>query len=167
MIAVRAESAADREAIRRVNERAFGGAAEADLVDALRGSPAWIPELSLVAADADVVVGHVLFSLVALDSGPELLSLGPMAVVPERQRDGVGSALVRHGLDLAAGMQYPYVVVLGHPEYYPRFGFVPARGLGIDTPYEAPDEAWMALPLGEAGEGMRGAVRYPPAWSGV
>ena len=167
MLAIRPERAVDRDAIRRLNQSAFGGPAEADLVDALRGSPDWIPELSLVAADGDELVGHVLFSVVALDSGPELLSLGPMAVAPERQREGIGGALVRRGLELAAGMRYPLVVVLGHPEYYPRFGFAPARGVGIDTPYEAPDEAWMALPLGDSGEGVRGTVRYPPAWSGV
>ena len=167
MLAIRPESDADRDAIRRLNESAFGGPAEADLVDALRGSPAWIPELSLVAADGDELVGHVLISVVALDSGPELLSLGPMAVAPERQREGIGVALVRRGLELAAQTPYPFVVVLGHPEYYPRFGFVPARGLGINTPYEAPDEAWMALALGEPAEGVRGMVRYPPAWSSV
>ena len=73
MLAIRPESDADRDAIRRLNESAFGGRAEADLVDALRGSPAWIPELSLVAVDGDELVGHVLFSVVALDCGPEPL----------------------------------------------------------------------------------------------
>jgi putative acetyltransferase len=120
-----------------------------------------------VAEEGAVIVGHILFSVVQLDSGPELLSLGPMAVTPERQRGAVGSALVRRGLELAQDTAYPLVVVLGHPAYYPRFGFEPARSYGIDTPYEAPDEAWMALPLPRYDERIRGTVAYPPAWSGV
>jgi putative acetyltransferase len=167
MMAVRAEAPGDENAIRRLNELAFDGPVEADLIDALRGSEAWLPEFSLVADDGAGIVGHVLFSVVRLDSGPELLSLGPMAVLPERQRGGVGGALIRRGLELAQSSAYPLVVVLGHPAYYPRFGFQPARGYGIETPYEAPDEAWMALPLPRYDEAIRGTVVYPPAWSDV
>jgi putative acetyltransferase len=166
-IAIRPEAPGDEGAIRRVNERAFGGRAEADLVDALRGSEFWLPELSLVAEDDSEIVGHVLFSVVPLDSGPGLLSLGPMAVVPERQRTGIGTALVQRGLERARDTPYPLVVVLGHPEYYPRFGFAPARRLGIATPYEAPDEAWMALALPGHDREVRGTVVYPQAWGGV
>jgi putative acetyltransferase len=157
----------DRQAIRRVNELAFAGPTEADIVDALRDSDAWLPELSLVAEDDTGIVGHALFSLVRLDSGPELLSLGPMAVLPDRQRAGVGAALVRRGLERARGTEYPLVVVLGHPEYYPRFGFRPASRYGIETRHEAPDEAWMALPLPAYDERVRGTVLYPPAWERV
>jgi putative acetyltransferase len=164
---IRPEEPADRQAIRRVNELAFGGSEEADIVDALRGTAAWLPELSLVAEDDAGVVGHVLFSVVQVEGGPELLSLGPMAVVPERQRTGVGTALIDRGLEDARRTECPLVVVLGHPEYYPRFGFAPAREYGIDTPYEAPDEAWMALPLPAYHERVRGMVRYPPAWGGA
>ena len=167
MTAVRAEAPGDEDAIRRLNELAFEGQTEADLIDALRGSEAWLPEFSLVADDGAGVVGHVLFSVVGLDSGPEVLSLGPMAVMPERQREGIGSALIRQGLALAQSTRYPLVVVLGHPAYYPRFGFEPARGYGIETPYEVPDEAWMALPLPRYDERVRGTVVYPAAWSGV
>jgi putative acetyltransferase len=162
---IRSETAADRDAIRRVNELAFPGREEADLVDALRGSGAWLPELSLVAEDDSGIVGHVLFSVVALDSGPDLLSLGPMAVLPDRQRAGIGTMLVRRGLELAKGTNYPLVVVLGHPEFYPRFGFVPARPQGIETLYEAPDEAWMVLQLPGYERQVRGTVCYPPAWA--
>jgi putative acetyltransferase len=163
---IRAERPGDRDAIRQVNEAAFGRAAEADLVDALRGTPAWVPDLSLVADDDGEISGHVLFSVVDLDTGPELLSLGPMAVHPDHQRTGVGTALVEHGLELARATEYPLVVVLGHPAYYPRFGFTPARRQGIETPYEAPDEAWLALPLPRyAGE--TGLVRYPAPWRDV
>jgi putative acetyltransferase len=161
---IRPETASDRDAIRRVNELAFERSEEADIVDALRGSDAWLPELSLVADDEAGIVGHLLFSVVALDSGPELLSLGPMAVMPDRQRAGIGTMLVRRGVELAARTNYPLVVVLGHPEYYPRFGFEPARPRGIETPYDAPGEAWMALRLPAYDPQIRGAVRYPPAW---
>jgi putative acetyltransferase len=162
---IRPEQPADRHAIRRVNELAFAGAEEADIVDALRGTAAWLPELSLVAEDESGIVGHALISVVELGGGAALLSLGPMAVLPERQRTGVGTALVDRGLQLARRTEYPLVVVLGHPEYYPRFGFAPGRRYGIETPYEAPDEAWMALPLPAYDEELRGTVRYPPAWS--
>jgi putative acetyltransferase len=167
VIAVRSELPADRDAIRRVNELAFGQPSEADLVDALRGSKAWLPELSVVAEDESGIVGHALFSVVNLDTGPELLSLGPMAVLPDRQRAGVGTRLVRWGLERARGTDYPLVVVVGHPDYYPRFGFRPARRYGIETPYDAPDEAWLALPLPAYDDRVRGTVRYPPAWASV
>jgi putative acetyltransferase len=167
VIIVRPELPGDRDAIRRVNELAFEGPAEADIVDALRDSNAWLPGLSLVAEDGTGIVGHALFSLVRLDSGPELLSLGPMAVLPERQRGGVGTALVRRGVRSARGTEYPLVVVLGHPDYYPRFGFRPARRYGIETPYDAPDEAWMALRLPAYDDRVRGTVLYPPAWDSV
>jgi putative acetyltransferase len=167
VIIVRPELAGDRDAIRRVNELAFEGPTEAEIVDALRDSDAWLPSLSLVAEDGTGIVGHALFSLVRLDSGPELLSLGPMAVLPERQRGGVGTALVRRGVQRARGTEYPLVVVLGHPDYYPRFGFRPARRYGIETPYDAPDEAWMALRLPAYDDRVRGTVLYPPAWDSV
>ena len=90
-----------------------------------------------------------------------------MAVVPDRQGAGIGASLVRRGLTLARQTAYPLVVVLGHPAYYPRFGFEPARPLGIETPYEAPDEAWMAVRLPAYDPSLRGTVRYPPAWEAV
>ena len=167
MISIRAERPEDLPAIRHVNEMAFERPDEADLVDALRGSDAWLPELSLVAEDEFGIVGHALFSLVQLDSGPDLLSLAPMAVASDRQRAGIGSSLIRHGLELAQHTEYPLVVVLGHPAYYPRFGFESARGLGIETPYDAPDEAWLALPLPAYDESARGTVRYPQAFEAV
>ena len=167
MIAVRPELPGDRDAIRRVNELAFGQPSEADLVDALRGSEAWLPELSVVAENESGIVGHALFSVVNLDTGPELLSLGPMAVLPDRQRAGVGTRLVRWGLERARDTDYPLVVVVGHPDYYPRFGFRHARRYGIETPYDAPDEAWLALPLPAYDDRVRGTVRYPPAWARV
>ncbi len=96
----------------------------------------------------------------------ELLSLGPMAVVGSSQRAGAGTALVQHGLQRARRTRYPLVVVLGHPDYYPRFGFEPARRYGIESPYPAPDQAWMALALPAYDADIQGTVRYPPAWGG-
>jgi putative acetyltransferase len=167
VISVRSELPSDRDAVRRVNELAFEGSTEADIVDALRGTEAWLPNLSLVAEADAVILGHALFSLVRLDSGPELLSLGPMAVLPDHQRAGVGSALVLQGLERARSTEYPLVVVLGHPDYYPRFGFRPARPYGIETPYDAPDEAWLVLALPAYDEHVRGIVLYPSAWESV
>ncbi len=166
MADVRAEQPGDADAIRQVLELAFEGSVEADLVDLLRSSDAWLPSLSLVAEADSEIVGHILFSLVEVDGTP-VLSLGPMGVTPGQQRSGVGTALVEHGLELARQSEHPLVVVLGHPEYYPRFGFTPARELEIGTPYEAPDEAWMALALPNYDGRLKGTVSYPPAWDAV
>jgi putative acetyltransferase len=166
-VSVRCERPGDEEAIRHVTELAFGRSAEADLVEALRGSDAWLPGFSLVADADSEIVGHVLFSTVRVDSGHELLSLAPMAVLPERQRTGVGAALVRAGLAQAHRSDYPLVVVLGHPEYYPRFGFEPADRYGIETPYEVAAEAWMALTMPTYTPAVRGRVQYPAAFAGL
>ena len=164
---VRSERDGDHDAIRRVNELAFEQPAEADLVDALRSSDAWLPELSLVAEEDGDLVGHALFTVAQLDTGPELLSLAPMAVLPGRQRSGVGAAMVREGLERARATDYPLVAVLGHAEYYPRFGFEAARAYGITTPHDVPDEVWMVLPLPAYDPSIRGEIVYPPAFDGV
>ncbi len=162
MVKIRPETGRDRAAIRRVNEAAFETATEADLVEALRGTDAWIPELSLVAEDENRVVGHLLITVARLDSGPEVLALAPMAVEPGRQERGIGSALVRDALARCTETSYPILVVLGHPTYYPRFGFRSAQALGITAPFEVPDEAWMALPLPAYEAGLQGTLVYPP-----
>jgi putative acetyltransferase len=163
---VRPETAADHDAIRRVHELAFApSAVEARLVDLLRAAGDLVPELCLVAVEGGRVVGHIAYSRARLDSGHELLSLAPMGVLPERQRDGIGSALVRESLGRARSTGFPLVVVLGHPEYYPRFGFEPAARLGVDDPYGAPPEAWMALTLPEYVPEARGRVAYAEAFA--
>jgi putative acetyltransferase len=167
MVQVRSERVGDHDAIGRVNELAFDQPAEADLVDELRGSDAWLPELSLVAERDGEVVGHALFTIAALDSGAEILSLAPMSVLPEHQRSGIGAAMVREGLERARATSYPLVAVLGHAEYYPRVGFEPASAYGITTPYDVPDEVWMVLLLPGYDPSIRGEIVYPPAFGSV
>ncbi|MDQ4149412.1 MAG: N-acetyltransferase [Actinomycetota bacterium] len=164
-VEVRQEQEGDAPAIRRVHELAFGQTDEADIVERLRRSPSWLPELSLVAVAGGEVVGHVLLSRAALDSGTEVLALAPMGVVPEYQRRGIGSVLVDRALSRAAKTDFPLVVVVGHPGYYPRFGFEPADQYDITPPFEVPREAWMVYRLPSfQSERVRGRVLYPPAF---
>jgi putative acetyltransferase len=168
MWAIRPEGREDVDAVRRVHERAFApSGAEADLVDALRSSAAAVPDLWLVALIDDAPVGHIVFSLAGLDPGRPVLALAPMGVLPGHQREGVGSALVREGLQRAERTDIPLVVVLGRPTYYPRFGFEPADDLGITAPFPVPAEAWMALRLPAYTPDARGTVVYPEAFSAV
>ena len=137
------------------------------MVDAIRSSDGFVPELSLVAELAAEIVGHVMLSYVELEgSSLRLLELGPMSVDPERQRRGVGSALVSEALRRAEGRNEPLVLVLGHPTNYPRFGFRAASELGI-TPADPniPDEAFMAIPLRAYDPALRGWVVFPPSFS--
>ena len=165
---VRPEAAQDFAAVRTIHERAFAPSREeADLVEALRAARDHVPQLCLVAARGGSVIGHIAFSRARLDSGHPLLALAPMGVLPEHQRQGAGSALVRDGLLRAAETEYPLVVVVGHAAYYPRFGFEPATPLGITAPFEVPDEAWMVYRLPGYRDDARGTVAYPDAFSTV
>jgi putative acetyltransferase len=163
---IRPEAPDDRDAIYRVNQEAFGSELEPRLVDALRKSPAFIPELSLVAVEGSEVVGHILFTRLTIVDDAKVhpaLALAPMAVSPAWQRHGIGSALVRRGLEDARKLGHRVVVVLGHPDYYPRFGFQPAGVLGIRSPFEAPPEAFLVMGLAPGAlDGVRGLVGYPP-----
>lgn len=160
---------ADHDAVRAVNERAFGRAAEADLVDVLRRDAR--PTVSLVAESSGQVVGHIFFSPVAIESSPGLSGMGlaPMAVHPAWQQQGIGSALVRAGLRACAAQGAQAVVVLGHPDYYPRFGFTPAADFGLRSEYaDAPPEAFMALEMQpDALDAAHGTVRFHPAFQAV
>jgi putative acetyltransferase len=146
MTLIRKERTSDAAAIREINEAAFGGSEEADIVDTLRENCE--DYFSLVALSDDELVGHILFSPVLLEprEQPQLkgMGLGPMAVRPEYQRQGFGSRMVEKGLELLEQGGCPFIVVLGHPEYYPRFGFERASAHGIAPEFpDVPDEAFM------------------------
>jgi putative acetyltransferase len=165
-IAIRAERAEDLPGIREVNVAAFETPLEADLVEALRARAR--PLVSLVAVDGAEIVGHTLFSPVTLLSHPDepIMGLAPMAVAPARQRQGIGSALVRAGLEECRRQGAHAVVVLGHADYYPRFGFVPASTFGLRSEYEVPDDVFMALELDAGALHQRaGTIRYHPAFA--
>ena len=163
MIEIRKEQPGDAAAVRLVNEQAFGRPQEADVVDALRRGCDGL--LSLVAMDKARVVGHVLFSPATVE-GPgsvvEGMGLAPMAVLPEYQRQGIGSMLVEEGLRILRASSCPFVIVLGHPEYYPRFGFERASKYALRSQWEGvPDEAFMILVLDETQlGGTSGVARY-------
>jgi putative acetyltransferase len=168
MLTVRDETPADRGAVREVNRLAFGRDGEARLVDALRDGG--YARVSLVAVVDGRVVGHILFStlpITTVDGPPiEALALAPMAVVPARQRQGVGSALVREGLRACREAGHRAIVVLGHTEFYPRFGFSAALARRLSSPFSGP--AFMALELTPGAlDGVAGEVRYPPPFEGV
>jgi len=162
VITIRAERPEDAYRVRHVNELAFAQPAEADLVERLR--QACPDSLSLVAED-DVVVGHILFTSVVVESAGRAvvgMGLAPMAVLPDRQRQGIGSQLVRRGLDILRERGCPFVVVIGHTEYYPRFGFEPASMHGLASQWEGvPDAAFMVLVLDlHAMAGVSGVAKY-------
>ena len=160
----RTETADDALAIRAVNLAAFPTAAEADLVEALRASDAWIENLSIVTEDPQGnVVGHALLTRCHVDSAPAL-ALAPCAVLPQVQRSGAGSAAIRAALDAARAMGEKLVLVLGHAAYYTRFGFTPASTFGIRPSFEAPDEAMMALSLDPDATTPCGTIAYPVAF---
>lgn len=165
---IREERPADAEAIRMVNLAAFDTSTEADLVDSLRRHAA--PIISLVSEEGPDVLGHIMFSPVTLDGArtPTLMGLAPMAVVPARQRQGIGSRLVAEGLERCRRMDAAAVVVLGHPEYYPRFGFAPASRFSLRCEYDVPDDAFMVRELHDGAlQGFSGTIRYHPVFANV
>ncbi len=168
MIAVRPEQPSDFDAIRRLVQQAFGRLNEADLVERVRASPHYVPELALVAADDGDVVGHVMFSYVELKGEEEslaVLALAPLSVRPDAQGQGAGTALVETGLERAEKRGEPILLVSGHPRFYTRFGFEPARRLGIVPPFPGmPDDVFMVKLLPGYDGRQRGRVLYPPAF---
>jgi putative acetyltransferase len=164
---IRAEREDDRAAVHAVNVSAFDTPFEANLVDALREQAQ--PVVSLVAEDHGAIVGHIMFSPVSLSGHPgvEMMGLAPMAVALAQQRRGIGSALVRAGLDQCRQRGVIAVVVLGHPAYYPRFGFSPSTRFGMTSEYEVPEDVFMVTELQPAGlTGKTGTVKYHPAFGG-
>jgi len=165
-VEIRPESRDDRDAIWRVNQAAFGGDAEANLVDALRDGG--FVAISLVAELDREVVGHILFSPVSILTKArkmDAMSLAPMAVLPSHQRRGIGSRLVEEGLEVCRKRVHRIVVVLGHPDFYPRFGFSSKLATSLESPFGG-GEAWMALELvpGSLSK-IAGSVEYSPPFN--
>jgi len=165
-VKIRQENKDDFNTVFEVNKLAFGQENEANLVDLLRNSNAFIPELSLVATFDNKIVGHILFTKIKIINNDknevESLALAPMAVRPEFQNKGIGEQLIRRGLDKAKELQYKSVIVLGHEHYYPKFGFVPADKWNIKSPYDLPTNVFMALELVTDGlNNTNGLVKYP------
>jgi putative acetyltransferase len=166
---IRDERPGDEPAIFAVEEAAFGRPVEARLVDALRAAGAAI--VSLVAEIDGEIVGHILFTEVTLDPPRpviDIVGLAPVAVKPGLQRGGIGSALIQEGLRRCGKLGYGAAVLLGHPSYYPRFGFLPAHRFGLRCEFPSPPEAFMAIELQPGGlEGEPATVHYHPAFSTV
>jgi putative acetyltransferase len=160
LLIIRPETPADREAIFRVEAAAFGQDAEARLVDALRDAGHLL--LSLVAEANGQIVGHIAFSPMTIESASavhDAVCLAPLAVVPSHQKQGVGGALMTAGLDELREAGHGAVLLLGHPSYYPRFGFRPARG--FDVHYQDDRDAFMALGLRPGAlDGVSGNARF-------
>jgi len=159
LIEIREERPDDAPAIREVNKRAFGQDQEGNIVDALRTNGA--VSLSLVAAVNGRIVGHIMYSPITVGGVITGAALGPMAVVPEYQRQGIGSKLVEAGNEKLQDVDCPFIIVLGHPNYYPRFGFRPASMYGIECEWAVPDDVFMLLVLDEAKmQGVSGLAKY-------
>lgn len=166
-IQIRQEIPEDFTSVHELLTKAFGQNNEADLVSALRkNAEVFVPQLSLVALENDIVVGHILFTKIKiiddLQNPHVSLALAPMAVLPDYQNNGIGSLLVKKGLEEAKNIGFTSVIVLGHEHYYPKFGFQPASQFGIRSPFEVPDPIFMAIELQTGGfKNISGVVVYP------
>ncbi len=168
---IRPEVPADIPAIFEVNYQAFAHYDEARLVNALRDDKIFNPELSLVAVHGDRIIGHIMFPPVTIES-PETstpaVALAPLVVHPDFQCLGVGAALIEEGLKVCRTLGHRIVIVIGHPGYYPRYGFLRARENGLEAPFTVADDVFMVLAL-DAGalDGVEGMVKYPVAFDAI
>ena len=167
-VRIRQERREDAREIAGVVEAAFADAAVADFTDAIRRSPGYVPELTFVAEEGGEILGFTMLSTVGIEGRAEpVLILTPMAVRPDRQREGIGSALVRAAIGAADGRGEPLLLVEGVPAYYPRFGFRSATVLGLLRPdVRIPEPAWLALPLSGYDATVQGRVVYPDFFPG-
>ena len=164
MIEIRKEQKSDYEEVYNLVKTAFEKAKESDgneqdLVVDLRNSDNFVPELSLVAKKDDKIVGYILFTKIQIGKYEEL-ALAPLAVLPEYQRQGIGSKLIKEGHKIAKEMGYHYVVVLGSDKYYPKFGYEKASKYGIKPPFDVPDENFMVIKLNDLRKEIKGTVKY-------
>jgi putative acetyltransferase len=169
MMKIREESPLDYSKIAEIYQLAFGQDNEGNLVDSIRKSDRYIPELSLVAELDGTVVGHILFSYIDLvgQENWRVLGLAPIAVTPQFQNQGIGSALVQAGLAAAAAMGELLVIVLGNPQFYARFGFEPSVGYGIESPFPVPEDVFMVKWLKSCQGDYRGKIIYPSVFDEV
>ena len=169
-IIIRQEMASDYEKVYEINKLAFNQENESKLIEKIRVSKNYVPELSLIAEIDDKIVGHILFSKIKIvgDSTYDSLALAPMAVIPKYQKKGIGSKLVAKGLEKAKELGFKSIIVLGHKDYYPKFGFQRASKWDIKCPFDAPDEVFMAIELTEKSlDGKPGIVQYPDEFNEV
>ena len=168
-MSIRAEKKADIDGIWQINAEAFETKEEADLVNALRDSG--VSYISLVYEKNNELVGHILFTPVELvgdTSDLKLMGLAPMAVSPKLQNKGIGSSLIKAGIQQCINDGYDAIIVLGHPDYYPKFGFVPSVKYGIKTEYEVPEDVFMVLEVKENSlKGKKGTIKYHEAFGSV
>jgi putative acetyltransferase len=166
VIEIREERPADVAAIHDVNKDAFGQEQEARIVDALRANEAAL--LSLVATIHGRVVGHIMYSPISVGADAVGAALGPMAVLPEYQRQGIGTLLVERGNQILKDRGCLFIIVVGHPKYYPRFGFKPASSRGIKCEWDVPDDAFMLVVLDETKmDGVSGFAKYRHEFSSI
>jgi putative acetyltransferase len=166
IVEIREERPDDIAAVREVNRLAFGQDQEGNIVDALRTNGAAL--LSLVATVNGQVAGHIMYSPLTIGENVNGVALGPMAVVPAYQRQGIGTKLVEAGNRKIKDAGYPFIVVVGHAEYYPRFGFRPASEYGIKCEWDVPDDVFMVLILDQPKmQGVSGLARYRHEFSTI
>lgn len=164
MLEIRQEDKNDFEEVYNVIKTAFETAEhsdgnEQDLVVALRGSDNFIPELSLVAVQENKIIGYILFTKIEIGEYEEL-ALAPLGILPEYQRQGIGTKLIEEGHRIAKELGYHYSIVLGSEKYYPKFGYIPASQYGIIAPFEVPNENFMAIKLNDKHKEITGVVKY-------
>lgn len=164
MIKIRRENEKDYDVIYDVVKTAFSKAShcdgnEQDLVNNLRKGSAYIPELSLVATIDEKIVGYIMFTKINI-GGNEEIALAPLAVLPKYQRQGIGTLLIKEGHRIAKELGYNYSVVLGSENYYPKFGYIPAKVYGIKAPFEVDDKNFMAVKLNDNADKIDGTVIY-------